>query len=131
MGFRFFRRINIIPGITLNVSKSGVSTSAGVKGAHVTLGGTRGTRTTVGIPGTGLSCSQTMQGHQEGTQPRAGASRVFGQRGIGSQVRQLLSAVRTWRASWIHRCAGPIERQFSAVQTCPGKSAQCQGFKFS
>jgi hypothetical protein len=59
MGFRFSRRIKIIPGVTLNVSKSGVSTSVGVKGAHVTLGGPRGTRAMVGIPGTGISYTET------------------------------------------------------------------------
>jgi hypothetical protein len=38
----------------LNLSRSGVSTSIGVKGAHVTVGHGQ-TRTTVGIPGSGLS----------------------------------------------------------------------------
>jgi hypothetical protein len=57
MGFRFFRRIKIIPGVTLNVSKSGVSTSLGVKGAHVTLGNGK-ERATVGIPGTGMSYTE-------------------------------------------------------------------------
>jgi hypothetical protein len=60
MGFRFSRRIKIIPGVTLNVSKSGVSTSIGVKGAHVTLGHGK-TRTTVGLPGTGVSYTETMR----------------------------------------------------------------------
>jgi len=53
MGFRFFRRMNIAPGVRLNFSKSGISPSFGVRGARVTLGRT-GVRTTVGIPGTGL-----------------------------------------------------------------------------
>jgi len=53
MGFRFFRRMNIIPGVRLNFSKSGISPSFGVRGARVTLGRT-GVRKTVGIPGTGL-----------------------------------------------------------------------------
>lgn len=54
MGFRFQKRIKILPSITLNLSKSGVSTSVGVKGAHLNFG--RGqTRTTVGLPGSGLS----------------------------------------------------------------------------
>jgi hypothetical protein len=54
MGFRFQRRIKVLPGVRLNVSKGGVSTSVGTRGARVTLG--RGKRrTTVGIPGTGLS----------------------------------------------------------------------------
>jgi hypothetical protein len=54
MAFRLFRRIKIAPGITLNLSKSGLSASAGVRGARVTLG-PRGVRRTVGIPGTGIS----------------------------------------------------------------------------
>jgi len=53
MGFRFFRRMNIIPGVRLNFSKSGISPSFGVRGARITLG-RGGVRKTVGIPGTGL-----------------------------------------------------------------------------
>ena len=53
MGLRLFRRIKIAPGISINLSKSGLSASAGVRGAHVTLG-PRGVRRTVGIPGTGI-----------------------------------------------------------------------------
>jgi Protein of unknown function (DUF4236) len=54
MGFRFRRSIKILPGIRLNFGKRGVSTSIGVRGAHVTFGKT-GTRTTVGLPGSGIS----------------------------------------------------------------------------
>lgn len=54
MGFRFYRRIKILPGVRINLSRSGISTSIGVRGAHVTRGKT-GTRTTVGLPGSGLS----------------------------------------------------------------------------
>ena len=53
MGFRFFRRMKIAPGVTLNLSKSGPSFSFGPRGAKYTVG-SRGTRKTVGIPGTGL-----------------------------------------------------------------------------
>lgn len=42
---RFQRRIKILPGITLNVGKTGVSASAGPQGAKVTVGKT-GVRTT-------------------------------------------------------------------------------------
>ena len=60
MGYlNFRRRIKILPGVTLNLSKSGVSTSVGRRGAKVTLGGSRGPRATVGIPGTGLSYTMT------------------------------------------------------------------------
>ena len=57
MAFRLFRRIKIAPGITINLSKSGLSASAGMRGARVTLG-PRGVRRTVGIPGTGLSYTE-------------------------------------------------------------------------
>jgi len=50
---RLFRRIRIAPGLTLNLSKHGASISAGVRGAHITMGRT-GIRRTVGVPGTGV-----------------------------------------------------------------------------
>ena len=60
MGFRFSRRIKIAPGVRLNLSKSGVSTSVGRKGAWMTFG-SKGTRSTVGIPDTGVSYSETKR----------------------------------------------------------------------
>jgi hypothetical protein len=61
MGFRFRRSFRVFPGLRLNLSKSGVSTSIGTRGAWFTIG-PRGTRTTVGIPGTGLSYTEVGQG---------------------------------------------------------------------
>jgi Protein of unknown function (DUF4236) len=63
MGFRFYRRVRIAPGFTLNLSKRGASISAGVRGAHVTIG-THGTRETVGLPGTGISYTATQGRHR-------------------------------------------------------------------
>ena len=54
MGFRFWRRVKLAPGVTLNLSKRGGSLSFGRRGARLTLGGRGGPRTTFGIPGTGL-----------------------------------------------------------------------------
>jgi len=51
---RFWRRFKIFPGVTLNISKSGLSLSFGTRGAKVTAGRKR-KRATIGIPGTGLS----------------------------------------------------------------------------
>ncbi|MFP4058593.1 MAG: DUF4236 domain-containing protein [Candidatus Brocadiia bacterium] len=53
MGFRFWRRIRIAPGLRLNLSKAGASLSFGPRGATTTVG-RRGSRATVGVPGTGL-----------------------------------------------------------------------------
>jgi len=54
MSLRFRRRIKIIPGVHLNISRSGISTSVGVRGASLTLG-KQGTYLNTGIPGTGVS----------------------------------------------------------------------------
>lgn len=61
MAFRFWRRIKIAPGLTLNLSKSGGSLSLGPRGAKVTVG-PRGQRATVGIPGTGLFYTTSLKG---------------------------------------------------------------------
>ena len=55
MGLRFRKIFSIIPGVRLNVSKTGVSTSLGGHGATVNVGTTGKRTVTVGIPGTGLS----------------------------------------------------------------------------
>src|SRR5690606_39284991 len=54
MSFRFRKRIKIIPGIYLNLSKSGVSTTIGPRGASVSIG-KRGSYLNLGVPGTGIS----------------------------------------------------------------------------
>jgi Protein of unknown function (DUF4236) len=53
MGLSFSRRVSLIPGPRLNLSRSGVSLSVGHKGARYTVG-PRGRRVTLGLPGTGL-----------------------------------------------------------------------------
>jgi hypothetical protein len=57
VGFRFRRSFRLLPGVRLNVSKSGLSASLGRRGAWLTFG-PKGTRATVGIPGTGLSYTE-------------------------------------------------------------------------
>jgi len=53
MSFRFWRRVRLFPGVTLDLSKATASVSFGPPGAKVTLS-PRGNRATAGIPGTGL-----------------------------------------------------------------------------
>lgn len=66
MGFRFQRRISILPGVRINLSKSGVSTSIGPKGADVNIG-PHGVSTNAGIPGTGLSYRSKLGRSKLGT----------------------------------------------------------------
>ncbi len=54
MPIRFRRTFRILPGVRLNVSKHGISTSVGGRGAHLTFN-RFGVRQSVGLPGTGLS----------------------------------------------------------------------------
>ena len=59
MGFRFRRSFRLFPGLRLNFSKGGISTSMGIPGATVNVG-KNGVRGTVGIPGSGLSYSDML-----------------------------------------------------------------------
>jgi hypothetical protein len=83
MGWRFYRRFKVLPGVTLNWSRRGVSTSIGVKGAHITLG-RRQVRSTVGLPGSGIS--YTHISHQAQGE------------GAGEARRQDVQSPRRWRA---------------------------------
>lgn len=56
MGFRFRKSFKVLPGVRLNVSKSGTSVSVGGKGATTNFS-KKGTRSTLGVPGTGVSYS--------------------------------------------------------------------------
>lgn len=58
MGFRFYKSFKILPGVRLNISKSGISAGLGVPGANMNIG-RRGRRYTAGLPGTGLSYVRT------------------------------------------------------------------------
>jgi hypothetical protein len=75
VGFRFRRRIKLFPGVSINLSKSGVSTSIGGKGLTVNLKGGK-VKTTASIPGTGLSYSKSetiekKPAHQDATSQEA------------------------------------------------------------
>lgn len=67
MGFRFRKSVKLLPGLKVNVSKSGASLTIGKAGACVNVGA-KGTRATVGLPGTGLSYS-TRVGTRSSSRP--------------------------------------------------------------
>lgn len=69
MGFNFKKSFKIAPGVRLNVGKKGISSlSVGGKGARLNIG-KKGTRTTVGIPKTGISYS-SYSSHSKPKQKR-------------------------------------------------------------
>ena len=61
MGFRFRKRIKILPGVYLNLSARGVSFSFGRKGLHYTVSSSGKRTASVGLPGTGMSYSKTSK----------------------------------------------------------------------
>jgi len=61
MSFKFKRKVKILPGIYLNLSKSGVSTTIGPRGASINIG-KQGVFLNTGIPGTGIYNRQKLFG---------------------------------------------------------------------
>ena len=59
MGWGFRRRVRLLPGVTLNFSKSGISTTIGPKGASINLG-KKGAYRNLGLPGTGIYSRQRI-----------------------------------------------------------------------
>lgn len=55
MGLRFRKRIKLAPGIHVNLSRNGISTSIGPRGLTTNIKPGRKSTTTIGIPGSGLS----------------------------------------------------------------------------
>lgn len=58
MGFNFRKSIKVAPGVRVNIGKSGASVSLGTKGIRHTIHTSGRSRTTIGLPGTGLSYTQ-------------------------------------------------------------------------
>ncbi|WP_455233228.1 DUF4236 domain-containing protein [Geopseudomonas aromaticivorans] len=73
MGFRFSKRITILPGVRLNISKSGVSTSVGPRGLSLTAGRS-GVHLNAGIPGTGLSYRERLDRPSGAPRPGTGGA---------------------------------------------------------
>lgn len=63
MGFRFRKSFKFGP-FRITFSKSGISTSVGVKGARITKRADGKTQTTVSIPGTGIYSTKTINGKE-------------------------------------------------------------------
>jgi hypothetical protein len=53
MTWRYRKRLRIVPGVTLNLDKTGALVSIGVRGGRVTHS-RRERRATIGLPGSGL-----------------------------------------------------------------------------
>jgi len=98
MGFRFQKRIRILPGVRINLSKSGVSTSLGPRGADMNIG-KDGITTNAGIPGTGISYRQKLGGQKLDGKGKSGLLGIL--------------AVVAGLGVWAFQHAGKIEKFFA------------------
>jgi hypothetical protein len=70
MSFRFRKSVKLLPGVRLNISKSGISTSIGTKGATVNIKKGRKAKVTVGVPGTGISYTSSLDNRTDSPGPQ-------------------------------------------------------------
>ena len=66
MGFRFQKRISILPGISINLGKRGASVSVGPRGLKTTIS-SRGVKHSIGLPGTGIRYETSYGGGSRGS----------------------------------------------------------------
>ena len=94
--FRFRKTFSVLPGVKINLSKTGVSTSVGGKGATLNVGHGKH-NVTLGIPGTGLSYRT-----QASTQLVIAAVVVVVVVGIAYLIQPELvtAALHWWQPSW-------------------------------
>src|SRR5215204_5487484 len=67
MTWRFRKSVKLFPGVRLNLTNRGISTTVGVRGLASVNIGTRGTHLNLGVPGTGLSSRTKFGGSMPGT----------------------------------------------------------------
>ena len=104
--------MKIFPGLRLNLSRSGVSASVGIRRARVTYG-PRGISTTVGLPGTGLSYTHHERRNTAKTAGGAGQMARLIQRGVLSSSREPLKGSISTR--FILFCCGAFLLAFIVV----------------
>src|SRR5580700_910727 len=78
VGFRFQRRIKILPGLAINISKSGVGFSAGGRGFHAGIDAKGRRYASASLPGTGISWREYQKAKPHHELPPHEASRIAG-----------------------------------------------------
>lgn len=84
MKIRFRKRMKIAPGVTLNISRTGLSGTVGPRGLSMNVG-KKGTYLNAGIPGTGLYTRTRLDrpAGTKGTSPAPPRPRTKGPRWLG------------------------------------------------
>jgi len=94
MSFRFRKRISLGKFLRVKLSKSGASLSIGKPGMTVNVGHRRGTRATVGIPGSGVSYQTRLGKRRASCRPIAVHDRDRGRGGHRVSLLDILALNR-------------------------------------
>ncbi|MCC5944789.1 MAG: DUF4236 domain-containing protein [Bernardetiaceae bacterium] len=97
MALNFRKKIKIIPGVHLNLSKGGVSVSAGVKGASLTFR-KDGTYVNAGLPGTGIYYRQKLNSPSNTSQNALVSKSQRARRGQQQITQADLSRLTFWQS---------------------------------
>ena len=90
MGLRFRKSVKLMPGVRINFSKSGMSTTIGPRGASVNIG-SKGVYANAGIPGTGIYMREKIGG---GTSESSGVQNVHSNvDGLNTELERIPSFV--------------------------------------
>lgn len=65
MSLRYYKRLRICKGLSLGISRSGVSARVGIRGAGISIGPR--SMASVGLPGTGVSYRQALATKPKGS----------------------------------------------------------------
>lgn len=91
MALRFRKSITIFPGVKINIGKTGPSLSVGVPGFRKTYHTDGRVTTTVGLPGTGLSWTETSRPNRQNTVPAGGVRASNRPTFAGNATRQTIT----------------------------------------
>ncbi|MBX9935040.1 MAG: DUF4236 domain-containing protein [Burkholderiaceae bacterium] len=130
MGWKFQKRIRLLPAVTLNLSRKGISTSFGTRGARVTLG--HGKRhTTLDMPGSGISYTNVASTKaarlSAAPQDRAGRWLQLVLIAVAIFIVALLSGIKEARA--INKCTGADGKVTYQEVACPANAKGDQPIK--
>lgn len=88
MGWRMRKSVKLGSGVRLNLSRSGIGASAGIKGFRVGVG-PRGGRITASIPGTGISYQSGFGTKKSRRRARSSTPPLTAQQGIPAPITSL------------------------------------------
>lgn len=125
--FRFRKSIKLAPGIKINLNKKSVSLTTGIKGFHHTIG-TRGSQTTIGLPGTGLSYTHVTPRKSNSTSATSSA-----RRSTSSKMSVCQNCGHRMRKQWDNcpKCHYPLTEQLTSTAEVEDFSSITENQNFS